>query len=208
MPQCSSQGCWCCWGCTASHFPVEPVIFFFFSILQTHKGFLFHGNVLWTSYLKMKNDCLWDNSLKKKPGKTQISRAVGVWVESCFLPLPSSHSFLTRQKTQSVPELAILNNFLSAHSDWCSHPVCYQLRVLWRGTLLFLLSLFQWVCRLALCCCLCHMSFDSLLWIWGNSLFLYCFYEIAKSLWDLEWHLEKWGRLLNRGIIYIESGFG
>lgn len=81
----SSQGCWCCWGCTVSHFPVEPVIFSF-SVLQTHTGFLFHGNVLWTSYLKMKNDCLWDNSVKKKPGKTQIGRAVVCGLKAVFYP--------------------------------------------------------------------------------------------------------------------------
>lgn len=49
---------------------------FFSSTLQTLTGFLFHGGVLWTSHLKMKNDGLGDNSVKKKPGKTQIGRAI------------------------------------------------------------------------------------------------------------------------------------
>lgn len=86
MPQPPSQGCWCCWDCPVSHFPEEPVISSF-STLQAHTGFLFHGSVLWTSHLKMKNDCLWDNSVKKKPGKTQIGRAVVCRLKAVFYPL-------------------------------------------------------------------------------------------------------------------------
>lgn len=138
-PSPSSQRCWCCWGCPHSYFPEQPAV----SPSPPHTGFLCSPRS-WRLpvNITLGNDCLQDNSVKKRLGKTQVGRTAVRGLKALSPPpLPPTLSLLGKRPSLCLNLLFWITSSLHTAPD--AHilfATSSAKRAPWSVTFLFLVG--------------------------------------------------------------------